>query len=193
MAEFLALKEGANLTDGSVKQHAELLNTFIRSRCEQVGQTSKMYFTVGGINIGRPYGEIFGLDPISGRIPECHFGEGVFGMRWGGQTNIVSRIINGADPSLLQSLAATAPEPLAQWQEEQDSIGIPYQSLPLQDGIDLTRFLVEATAAMQSFTTSQRGVGGLVESVFITPEEGVQWYRNERYGAKARAGGTRRE
>lgn len=152
----------------NVRDYAIALHNFFSSYWAGHGNPAgedQVWFLVAGINPGEVYGEHYTVGPLgSGGVdpPNARFG-----MRWGGQTDIVLRLINGYAPALSPRL------------EDKDrgkvAMPIPFDSLPLQDAVDLTIFLTRATIAMQGFSVLSRGVGGMIEVLTITPQEGIQW------------------
>jgi hypothetical protein len=136
----------------------------------------ELNFLVGGYDDGAAYGRGFLFTIPNAPIPiEQNAGPGQFGITWGGQTDLVYRLLFGFDPQLPSFLgtrfnvpAAQIPE-LARAIEAQLAPGIPYQFLPLQDCVSLAVFLIQGTIDFQQFRTATvRGVGGTVEVAIIT-------------------------
>jgi hypothetical protein len=115
------------------------------------------------------------------------------GFTWRGQTDVITRLIKGFDPSLgaapsLQKLSD------ADKQELSKDIGefeyyIPFNYLPLQDGIDLALSLVQTTVDVQRFSFGRMGhlgdipgVGGTVDVLTITPSE-ISWVKRKQLTA----------
>ena len=170
----------------SVHDYATRLSGFFQDRWIASGAVStedNANFLVGGYDIDEPYGRIyyFGIpndpDPVE-------LSPNGFGMSWGGQDNIVSRIIHGYDPQLLpivsQQLGLTSEQ-----QEELNTVlgnleyAIPYQTLALQDCIDLATYLIRATVSAQGLASELRGVGGEIDVATITRMEGFQWVQKK--------------
>ena len=99
----------------------------------------------------------------------------MFGIRWGGQSEIVHRIILGYDQRLINLVPDVD---LASFEEALRSsleTNIPYALLSLQDCVNLAIALIRTTMTIQSLSLEPRGVGGTVEVLVITPNGGVQW------------------
>jgi hypothetical protein len=132
-----------------------------------------MYFLVGGYDEGASYGRMFEVSIPSNPNPVEH-NANIFGLRFGGQHEITSRILNGHDGNLLGWLKARYQLDDAQTaQLSSDAtashmLSIPYQVLPLQDCVDLCILLVETTAQLMAYTVGVRGVGGAVDVATIT-------------------------
>lgn len=144
-----------------------------------------MTFIVCGYDDGEPYGKVFALaipnepDP-SPRNPED------FGMSWGGQLNISSRIVHGYDPALpaiLQeelNLDSQQMGAVLQVLKENLEFHIPYQVLPLQDCIDLATFLIRSTITAQGLAVGVRGVGGQIEVAVITRTKPLSFVQQKK-------------
>jgi hypothetical protein len=112
------------------------------------------------------------------------------GLVFQGQTAVIRRLIMGYDPALGASatLGKLSDSDKVQLQKELGDLEyyIPYNYLPLQDGIDLTLALVQATVDMQRFSFGTLahpgdipGVGGSVDVLTITPNE-ISWVRRKQ-------------
>jgi 20S proteasome alpha/beta subunit len=182
--------DGPNI---SVKEYAVLLGDFFAQHWTKSGAQDyekAMSFIVGGTNPRAPYGEIYQIASLDNSAPVPAYRNTMFGMTWGGQVEFVNRIVKGYDPSLAQHIAGNHPgidanQLLTSW-EQQNSVSIPYNILPLQDCVDLAGFLIRATISMQSLSLTDRGVGGTVELVTVTSEEGVQWVQKREIRGMSR-------
>ena len=127
-----------------------------------------MQFIVGGYDPGEAYGSVYAFDLPDHHVPQQRNPGDEFGMTWGGQLNLISRIIHGYDPALLMALQQRLNMELRDLEELAESLKprldfrIPYQVLPLQDCIDLATFLIRATITAQNLGIGVRGMGGQV-------------------------------
>ena len=167
------------------------LGEFFKRHWESAGsppEAQSMSFLVAGITEGMPYGETFRLPYIGGGATQAY--GGLFGMAWGGQSDLASRIINGYDGNLTAHIAAQLPEvdtsAILQTYAQKYQLPVPYPVLPLQDCIDLAMFLIRATINLQGLAQTVRGVGGTIEVVTITPEEGLQWVQKREIRGELR-------
>jgi len=89
-----------------------------------------------------------------------------FGLQWGGESELIGRVLNGVDPRA----AAIAKSELTlrdnqvrrletRWRSELQ-LRIPYDSLPLQDGVDLVVYLVTMTSVGPILPVWPRSRGG---------------------------------
>ena len=180
----------AGLTPGkhTVRSLAQTLSEFFMERWPRSEDENgnvrlaggNVEFIVGGIDYESPYGDVYRFRIPSSPSLSLPFDAPIFGMSWGGQTEIVQRLILGIAPSIQASIRANLPPDVDcdQFMKDirsQNELSIPYESLPLQDCVDLAILLIRTTMEAQSLSVGQRGVGGTIEVVTITPPGGVQW------------------
>jgi hypothetical protein len=144
-----------------------------------------MTFIVGGYDADEAYGRVFLFGIPRQPDPRAQNpGEQEFGMTWGGQLQVASRLIQGYDPNLLgivrQSLNLSD-EQVTHLQEQIKPIAlrIPFQILPLQDCIDLATFLIRTTIIAQGLSVDLRGVGGPIDVAIITRTDGLKYVQQK--------------
>jgi len=145
-----------------------------------------MSFIVGGYDPDAAYGAVFLFEiPRQPEPQPRNAGENEFGMTWGGQLEIVSRLIHGYDPALIPILRHSLKLNEKQVSELQEMLAanlefrIPYRVLPLQDCVDLATFLVRTTMTAQGLAIAVRGVGGPIEVAMITRTDGIRWVQRK--------------
>ena len=175
----------------TVLGYAEKLSEFFLSRWMganmpgEVPPNGGMNFIVGGYGVGEPYGDVFLFNIPRSPTPEPRNQGNSFGMTWGGQLAIASRLIHGYDPNLPSLMENGLNIPKEEIQEFCQNINpqleyrIPYDVLPLQDCIDLAAFLIRTTITAQNFAIGVRGVGGSIEVAAITRTGGLQWVQKK--------------
>jgi len=178
----------------SVAKYASLLSEFFLAQWKKSmpddyrGQD--MVFIVVGYDVAEPYGTAYQFEIPRNPEPRPneHLPDG-FGMTWGGQLNVASRIVHGFDPAtvpLLEKelgLTAEQKEQVAKRLMESLIFPIPYQVLPLQDCVNLATFLIRSTMAAQNLAVGVRGVGGPIDVATITREDGVSWLQRKELTA----------
>lgn len=178
-----------------VQDFAQRLSDFFMARWTDAGMPNPappgqdMIFLVGGYDDGAAYGRVFEIFIPSRPAPHETLPAGNFGATWGGQHQIVSRLINGFDlmaPQVARDFlhipAQLAPgqlDPLDVELRTKLSARIPWQFLPLQDCVDLSIFLVRATITLQKWTIDIRGVGGAVDVATVTRTKGFQYIQQK--------------
>jgi len=175
----------------TVDEYANIIRDFYTDRWNDVMpqdyQGPDMTFIVGGFDPGAAYGKVYviGIPHNPGPTPR-NVGDDEFGMTWGGQLQIATRLIHGYDPALPallkqhlsiddQAWATLQPE-LAKAVE----LGVPYNVLPLQDCVKLAIFLIRTTITAQSLAVALRGVGGFIDVATITRTEGLRYVQRKR-------------
>ncbi|MDD3641332.1 MAG: hypothetical protein PHQ99_04265 [Atribacterota bacterium] len=115
-----------------------------------------------------------------------------YGPNWIGQTDVVSRIVLGFDgriinlPFVQDASSLTDRENVLKQLHSLEYV-IQWGTMTLQDAIDFCTLMIETTSAIQRFSDGIKanpgelpGVGGPVEVLTITPEEGFKWVRRKR-------------
>lgn len=145
------------------------------------GKTGDMIFLIGGYDEGSPYGSTYEIHIPSRPEPLGQLtGDAEFGLLWGGQKEIVERLILGFDGGLIGFLKTkfnvSDPDAQALTEELKGRLGIalPIAFLPLQDCIDLAIQLIRTTIAIQAYTVGIRGVGGAIDIAAITRTKGYR-------------------
>jgi hypothetical protein len=165
----------------SVSDFATMLTDFfVRQWNQHVNRPpnpgEEINFLVGGYDDGAAHGRGFlSVVPTHAVPVEQNPGPGQFGITWGGQHDLVFRLLYGFDVELPEfvrahlNLTAQQFATLKQQMEPRFAAGIPFQFLPLQDCVDLAVFLIQSTISFQKYrTTVVRGVGGPVEVAIVT-------------------------
>lgn len=144
-------------------------------------------FLIGGYDEEEAYGKVFLLEIPGNPTPQPrNEGRNEFGMTWGGQLEIASRLMQGYDPAFLValreklSLDDTAIERLVQEMRPALEFKIPLNVLPLQDCIDLATFLIRTTMTAQRLAATVRGVGGPIEVAVITRTRGLEFVQRKQ-------------
>jgi hypothetical protein len=168
----------------SVEQFAILLSKFFNDQWTSRGggTGNAMEFIVGGYDEGEAYGKLFAFAVPTATTPvQQHQND--FGIHWGGQTEITSRILNGYDGPSLFLIAGKVPNPDQNTLKSEISgvsgARIPYQFLPLQDCVDLSMLLIRTTAQILDYQIGIRGVGGNIDVATITRKEGFQYVQRK--------------
>lgn len=159
---------------------------------EKVKESDFKYFLllrVCGYSSGRALPEVWQVAFASGKATDlgCIQPEENIGLRWNGEQEPLNRLILGV---------GTIPQPGA------DALGMTmeqiveagqklyphiYENLilpaaPIQDAIDLARFLVEVTKGFIRFSiTRPKTVGGPIEIAAITKHEGFKWVQRKHF------------
>lgn len=177
----------------SVFEYAKELSDFFSdqwrsSKEPDVPLGAGMHFIVAGYDGDAPYGSVFAFEIPNAPKPDARNADD-FGMTWGGQLNIATRLIHGYDPSFMAVVAqhlkldGKQVAALAADLKRVLEFKIPYQILPLQDCVDLATFMVSTTTTAQRLGIGIRGVGGTIEVSYITRTRPLTWLRRKRLRA----------
>jgi hypothetical protein len=154
---------------------------------------TNLQLRICGYSAGRPLAEVWEVN-ITGRTcppPRCIMDEEKFGVLWDGQYEPLNRLILGTGFEIGAALARHG-VPAEQVPDLQAKlVGDLYATLsapamPIQDAIDLARFLVETTIGFVRFAVFlPKSVGGAVQVAAITKHEGFRWVQRRSFYAAA--------
>lgn len=186
LPEFeVALEEKKNRL--TVLEYSEQLSNFFMHQWEAKmpkDHKGNMAFVVGGFDEGKPYGKVFLFEIPGAPIPQER-NPNLFGMTWGGQLQIASRLIQGYDPELLNilrnelKLTEEQVRNLIPILNQNLQFPIPYDVLPLQDCINLALLLLRTTINAQHLSVDVRGVGGDIDIAVITRTAGLKYLQKK--------------
>jgi hypothetical protein len=157
-----------------------------------LNQDCFMRLRICGYSAGRPLAEVWEVI-INGKQsppPTQAQKEDDFGPRWDGEYEALNRLIIGCsttklEPALMAELKLKQPEA-----EELTTRLLPHlyelmalSAMPVQDAIDLARFMVETTIGFTRFSVLRqpKHVGGAVEIAAITKHEGFRWIQRRHF------------
>jgi len=168
-----------------VEKFSELLSEFFMKQWQENMpndyKSDPVIFLVAGYDENTPYGRVFQVAiPNNPKPMEQSAGSGIFGLTWGGQIEIPTRILWGFDPNLTTvikdrlKLTDEQKHDLDKFLKRNFNLPIPYQFLPLQDCVDLSIFLIRTTVELQKWMIGVRGVGGFIDVATITRIDGFK-------------------
>jgi hypothetical protein len=190
---------GADSPRLPVGQFANSLSGFFMNQWglsnQQPNNSPDMAFIVGGYDSGDPYGKVFRFFVPGNPVPEELNSSPQFGLTWGGQHEIVDRLIHGFDPKIFD-IAATALnltplqlQTFANAAANQLQLPMPLDSMALQDCVDLAIFFIRTTITLQRLTVGIRGCGGPIDVAIITRNDGLTFIqRKQVIGETSRSG-----
>jgi hypothetical protein len=119
--------------------------------------------------------------------PNVRMGTDGFGLTWAAMGQWISRLVVGFDPALLQVLTDKLGLPTDQLEQadqiirSQTEVAFWHPAMPIQDAIDLVRFLVDLTKHAFRFAPGAPVVGGPTELACIAKHEGFKWVSRKHY------------
>ncbi len=180
----------------TMQKIAEILATFLGAECDKLEKPVKantsIGFLLGGYSKPGDLGEAWGVEIIQGvpQLPKQLRKPDEPGISWGGQTEILQRMIIGASPGIFNVLAEVA-QPKQNPAEIASKLmplisarlqaPIVFAPMPIQDAIDVARFLVHAAIMFSRFSPGPNIVGGPIEIAAITKHESFKWISRKHY------------
>lgn len=118
--------------------------------------------------------------------PALIYGPEQFGPRWSGDGEALNRLILGFGSQLMPALLEAGLPAESEENMRSHLIGQLHRQLylpamPIQDAIDLARFLAETAARFSHFSMSAATIGGPIEIATITKHEGFKWVARKHY------------
>jgi hypothetical protein len=185
--------ERANYTMEGV---AKIMAAFFDGECGNLDPQSRgrtnVGFLLGGYSRPGNLGESWAVDIIQGvvqpprqlRKPELP------GINWGGQTESLQRLLLGFSPNIFEVLAQIT-QPPQNPADMAKNLGpvvaarlqaqMIFAPMPIQDAIDLARFLVHTAIMFARFLPGPNIVGGPIEIAAITKHESFKWISRKHY------------
>ncbi len=175
----------------TVKEVAGRIREFLFEEKSKSGEIeSWMQIRICGYSAGRPLSEIWevflrGKECDGAKQIQC---ESDFGVRWDGEYEALNRLILGQASGLQEAGKELGLLP-EQVQLAASKIAahcyqcLSLPAMPIQDAVDLARFLVETTIGFTRFSvlSQPKSVGGAVEIAAITKHEGFRWVQRKHF------------
>lgn len=174
----------------TVEQVADRLRSFLfEEKAAVCADPTNIQLRVCGYSAGRPLAEIWEVNLTQQACPPPRrvMDENGFGVLWDGQYEALNRLILGIgfDIDAVLIRHGMAPQQAADLQKRlvkdlYATLAVP--AMPIQDAIDLARFLVETTIGFVRFAVFlPKSVGGAVEIATITKHEGFRWVQRKSF------------
>jgi hypothetical protein len=184
----------------TIQSVAETLAKFLDQECAKVKdpavlKNTNMGFLVGGYSRPGDLGETWSIEVAQGKSKtpvELRKKEDA-AISWGGQSELLHRMALGFSPGIFNVLADATGNPQGPGtsQHLQKTLGplltaklqvsLAFAPMPIQDAIDLARFLVYSTIMFSRFLPGPQVVGGPIEIAAITKHEGFKWISRKHY------------
>jgi hypothetical protein len=179
---------------------SEIVAAFLEDECEKQPAPNRSGLNIGvlfgGYSTDQSLGETWHVEIRTGkalpvklmRKPEEP------GISWGGQSEVIQRIILGYSPSLFAVLASVSDgqgqtpvtaealsSQLSPILSTKLQAPLVFPPMPIQDAIDLAEFLVHSAIMYSRFHPGPQVVGGQMEIAAITKHEGFKWIKRKHY------------
>jgi len=158
----------------------------------QNSNSQSITFNVAGFDDDEPYGKVFTFDIPKSPNPiekNCKSANNLtqFGITWGGQREIVDRMIYGFDSrlNLILDEAGIDSKKLEEIKKKLLLLTLqtPIQFMPLQDCVNLAQLFIRTTIETQKLTLGLRGCGGEIDISTITKNEGFKFVQEKHLTA----------
>lgn len=187
-AGFTQLPRNGTIKDTAIFLHQKVTTAFKKHLDVTNLERGSVSFYVSGYSSGRGVGELYRCD-APGKVTLERTTRDA-GAVWIGETHFINRLIRGYDSRLFENLPQT--KRLTELKEtllqvcRGFELYINFQTMPLQDAIDLAIFLVHLTIESQRFSDGIVGApgqfptcGGVIDVARITPVEGFRWLQHK--------------
>jgi hypothetical protein len=174
----------------SMEQVAGRLRAFLfEEKAANCPEPTNLQLRLCGYSAGRPLAEVWEVS-MTGRDcppPRRTMEETGFGILWDGQYEALNRLILGLGFNIGDALVKHGVPSQQAGRLQQELVRDLYATLsvpamPIQDAIDLARFLVETTIGFVRFAVFlPKNVGGAVEIAAITKHEGFRWVQRKSF------------
>jgi hypothetical protein len=171
---------------------ADRVREFLFSeKVDALGLEAWMRLRICGYSAGRPLPEIWEV-LLQGRqceAPTMVQPEDQVGPRWDGEYDALDRLFLGFGTQFgaaLTTIMNVQPDQLDGTKNQflgQLSESVVLAAMPVQDAIDLARYMVETTIGFVRFSIRKqpKTVGGAVEIAAITKHEGFRWVQRRHF------------
>lgn len=174
----------------TVYEFAKKLSDFFLDQWKQVMPANyngpDMTFNVAGFDDNEPYGKVYNLNiPRKPEPIEQSPGKNNFGITWGGQREIVDRLVMGYDGRIIDLLIKNGIIKPADMTKigpllSQIQLAMPIQFMPLQDCVNLATLFIKTTIETQSLTVGLRGCGGAIDVAIITRHKALEFIQKKQ-------------
>jgi hypothetical protein len=174
----------------------KILAKFLGKECDKLPQQARantnIGFLLGGYSKPGDLGESWSVEVQKGvpQLPKKLRPDHEVGLSWGGQTEVLQRMIVGFSPQLFDVLAkVTQPQQnSAVLKSQLEKVlaanlqaNLVFPPMPIQDVIDLARFFVHSAIMFSRFSMGANIVGGPIEIAAITKHENFKWVSRKHY------------
>ncbi|RUX21788.1 hypothetical protein EOA27_05100 [Mesorhizobium sp. M2A.F.Ca.ET.037.01.1.1] len=155
---------------------------------DPVRNASSFTFFVGGYSAGAAGSELWKMQLTGATViaPQLIAGEQDCRIEWDGQPDACVRLVLGISPqttAILTQAGISAQDAAALTQQiaQASQAQLLEPSMPVQDAIDLARFLAETTVSFVRFLPGANTVGGDLDVATVTKFEGFRWISRKHY------------
>jgi len=145
-------------------------------------------FMIVGYSSGEPLAEEWKMDIVNGECKEPYLirKPNEVGIAWNGESEAITRLYLGFGirlPKVLKEYGLNDEDvqKIMKLCKRKLAVQMITPPMPIQDAINLARFLVETTIYFSKFAPGAPTVGGPIEVAAITKHEGFKWIKRKHY------------
>jgi hypothetical protein len=145
-------------------------------------------FWIGGYGSNSSKSEVWKVQIVNGASSDAAKirSEDECGINAAGQPEAFNRLVLGYSAQIKDALISVGVEPaklpqVLQAIQAKTQANMLYESMPVQDAINLADFLVETTKGFVSFVPGADVVGGATDIAVVTKHEGFKWIKRKHY------------
>lgn len=139
-------------------------------------------YKVCGYSAGAPLPELWDVRIVNGvcGAPQLLRGQSDCGTNWDGELDALSRLLLGVgvkfrDLLIEEGLPEKDADEVAKKVRSKLEAPVVLGAMPIQDAIELAKFMVQTTIGFMRFNLGAETVGGPIEIAAITKHEGFKW------------------
>jgi len=197
IGEILSHASGKLPKDSTVREAAVYFHRVIATKFKKnldltLLKRAAVSFYIAGYNPKSDNGELYRCDVPGNVTLERKTSDA--GMVWNGTRDVINRMILGYDPRLLKFLSegkSNWPRDELENQLRRLQLHINFQTMPMQDAVDLAVLMIRTTVEIQRFADGLVGepgqlavCGGMIEIGVITKREGFHWLQHKQLEVK---------
>jgi hypothetical protein len=145
-------------------------------------------YKIAGYSAGAALPELWDVSIIGDQCPPPRLirDQSACGTNWDGEYEALSRLILGMglkfrDVLIEEGASADEADQVVAKVRTKLEAGVLLAAMPIQDAIDLAKFLVETTIGFMKFNIGVPTVGGPIEIAAITKHEGFRWVQRKLF------------
>ena len=175
----------------TIREICDRLCDLLDAKVKATEENVFMHLRVCGYSAGHPGSELWDIIVRDGgcQAPEIAQAEGDFGPRWAGEFEVLDRLILGIGTGFVDAATSTG-------MQKDEAVTLKSKllnagmveplvmaAMPIQDAVELARFLVETTIGFVRFSLRRqpKTVGGPIEIAAITKHEGFRWVQRKHF------------
>ncbi len=187
---------GIDLAAYTIKEVAEKARRFLYEECYKAAYPDPdpkylMGYRVCGYSASQSLAEVWEFSIVGADcLPPYQIqGTESFGVRWAGENEPLDRLVLGV-PGALDEVLAERGVPADEARKifleviRRSGWSPTLPAMPIQDAIDVAKFLVETACGYAKFGIRAETIGGPIEIAAITKYEGFKWISRKHYYAR---------